>query len=130
MRQFDENSASAPRFHFYFDQDLQLKKASIFQADVGSFDFVAIVPFTEREFEEKDWYMFECEQIQEEILQEHNNFVSFSTQLVRHLLGHEDDILKQIGYTNNKGDLINWVGKMQKESKEGSEEQNDEDFDD
>ena len=74
--------------------------------------------------------MFECEQIQEEILQEHNNFVSFSQQLVRHLLGHEDDILKQIGYTNDKGDLINWVGKMQKESNAVSDEQNDEDFDD
>lgn len=54
------------------------KKASIFQADVGSFDFIAVIPFSPRTFETKDWYMFECDQIQEEILQEHNNFVSFT----------------------------------------------------
>ena len=44
VRQFDESNSGAPRFHFYFDQDLVFKKASIFQADVGSFDFVAVVP--------------------------------------------------------------------------------------
>lgn len=115
VRQFDESSTNgAPRFHFYFDQDLVFKKASIFQADVGSFDFVALVPFVERSFEHKDWYMFECEQIQEEILHEHNNFVSFTQQLVTHLLGEEDEMLKMIGYDKSKVDFAEWL-------KEGTE---------
>ena len=72
--------------------------------------------------------MFECEQIQEEILQEHNNFVSFTQQLVKHLLGEEDEMLKTIGYDKSKVDFAEWL-------KEGSDnaktpEENDYDFED
>jgi hypothetical protein len=63
VRQFDETNAGAPRFHFFFDEKLQFKKAAIQHPDVGSFDFVALQPFVERSFDEKDWYLFECDQI-------------------------------------------------------------------
>ena len=130
VRQFDESNKGAPRFHFYFDKDLLFKKASIYQADVGSFDFVAVVPFQQRKFEAKDWYMFDCDQIQEEVLQEHNHFVSFTQQLVKHLLGEEEEMLASLGYDKSSVDFGEWLKEGVDKAKAADTAENDEDFED
>lgn len=108
VRQFEE-SHFTPRFYFYFDSDLVFKKARVEQLDIGNFDFTAVIPFEEKAFTEKDWLLFDCDEIAEEILEDHNNFVSFTRQLVIHLLGEEDQILSYLGYNNKRVDMGEWI---------------------
>lgn len=109
MRQFDDKNTLSPRFFFLFDENLVFKKARIEQVDVGHFDFTALIPFQEVSFEPKDWLLFDCDKIEEEILEEHNNFVSFTRQLIIHLLGEEDDILSLLGYNTRDVNMGKWL---------------------
>ena len=87
-----------------------------------------MIPFEEKTFTEKDWLLFDCDEIAEEILEDHNNFVSFTRQLVVHLLGEEDQILSYLGYNNKRVNMGDWI----KEGVDGARisEDNDEEFDD
>jgi len=76
-----------------------------------------LIPFETKEFKDEDWVMEKCQRIDQNILHESNNFVSFTKNLIMTLLGQEDDILTFLGYN-------------QKKVQPGQEEPNDEDFED
>lgn len=59
----------------------------------------------------------ECQLIDEDVLDEGNNFVSFTKTLIMQLLGQDTDILAYLGY----GSLM---------STDSNTEDNDEEFDD
>lgn len=46
LMNFDEENKISPRMTFYFDNNGEFKKSRIEQADLGQYDFEAIVPFT------------------------------------------------------------------------------------
>ena len=73
--------------------------------------------------------LFDCDKIEEEILEDSNNFVSFTRQLIIHLLGEEDDILDLLGYSTKKVNVGEWIAEGVSKSKVEDPE-NDEEFDD
>lgn len=86
VRQFDSTNEISPKLYFYFDQNKVFKKARIEQINIGSYDFEALIPFEEKTFTEEDWTADECEIIDADILNEGNNFLSFSKNLIVELL--------------------------------------------
>ena len=100
-----------------FDKDKKFRRARIEQINIGSYDFEALIPFEEKTFTDQDWIRDECEIIDADILNEGNNFLSFSKNLIVELLNQEIDILTFLGY-----------GKIPTETPADGEE-SDEDFD-
>jgi len=121
VKQFDE-SETAPKFFFLFDDNNEFTRSRLVQKDVGQFDFDAVLPLEGKTFLEEDWYTQEsCKEIDETILDESSNFASFMYQLVIQIVGSEDDILSFIGY---KTDPVTGVNKF-----DGHFLDNDEEFD-
>jgi len=63
VRQFDETNETSPRLYFLFDKNNTFIKARIEQIEVGSYDFVALIPFETKEFKDEDWVMEKCQRI-------------------------------------------------------------------
>ena len=101
VKQFDE-SESAPKFYFLFDENNVFTRSRLVQQEYGQFDFDAILPLEGKTFLEEDWYTQDsCTMIDETILDESSNFASFMYQLVVSIIGNEDDILSYIGYRSD-----------------------------
>ena len=97
MKQFDE-SPTAPKFYFLFDENNVFTRSRLEQKDVGTFDFDAVLPLEGKTFIEDDWYTQDsCLMIEDNILEESSNFASFMYQLVISMIGNEDDILSYMG---------------------------------
>lgn len=45
VRQFDETNELSPRLYFLFDKNNTFQKCRIEQIDVGSYEFIALIPF-------------------------------------------------------------------------------------
>ena len=101
VRKLDESNEDAPNFFFVFDGDHQLVRARLEQTLIGHYDFEIVVPLKKRMFSDEDWYVSECEQIEEDILQDSNSFAGFLWTLVETLLGTEEDILSFLGYSQD-----------------------------
>ena len=102
VKQFDDSNELSPNFFFLFDQNNIFRKARFYQKEIGHFDFEAVMPFNGKTFIQEDWYMNEdnCKQIDDDILSEGNGFVSFIIELIKTLIGNEDDIMTLLGYNS------------------------------
>ena len=59
---------------------------------------MSLTPLRERTFNESDWYVdSNCRKIEQYVLDDSSNFVSFMYQLIVNLVGSEDDILSFLG---------------------------------
>ena len=77
MKKLQEENLNSPNFYLIFDEEKQLHRARLEQNLIGQYDFKVLVPLTERTFTKEDWYIDDCSQIQETVLQEGSMFVSF-----------------------------------------------------
>ena len=71
-------------------------KSTISQTDIkkvlGDIQVDVVYPITARQFEEKDWYMNDCQKIESAILKSGNGWVTFMHELVSHLFLNGQDI--------------------------------------
>lgn len=67
--------------------------------DIGNYEFIALIPFQAKEFTDEDWIKEGCNQIEADILNDGNSFMSFTKNLILELLDQEVDILTFLGYS-------------------------------
>jgi hypothetical protein len=126
VKQFSQiSNVASPKFYFLFDKDNVFAKSRIVQQDIGNYDFESIIPMKSREFSEDHWFVVnDCRNIEQYILDDSSNFVSFMYQLIVKLVGSENDILSFLGVDSEMIGLK--VSNMDYEITDSE----DEDFDD
>ena len=67
---------------------------------IGDLSVDVVEPMNVRKFSAKDWYMSECEQIENAILTSGNGWVSFMHSLVSHIMLNGEDIQSYLGISS------------------------------
>jgi len=94
------------------------------QSLLGSFEFEALYPATERVFTEEDFSFDDCDQINSIILEEAKTFVTFMQTMVEDMLGKEDYMLN---FLYGKADL--YKSTMYQSSMKMDDDDEDEEWD-
>jgi len=93
------------------NEAMDLHKVKLEHSLIGSYSFYALTPVKERIYNEEDFAIEECEEINSLILKEASTFVTFMQAIISEILGKEDSMMNVLRGSNN-----------------GSESDSDEDF--